>query len=237
MNTLKRGAFILLEGIDKCGKSTIAKCLVDSLNNKGYKCELLHFPDRTTYTGRLINEYLKNDNLKLNNEAIHLLFAANRWENIDKIKELLHKGITLVVDRYSYSGIAYSVAKSMLYVSFNLDKFNLHQFHILFSSDMDISWCKRPENGLPKPDLIFLLHLDDEEIAKRLNANTSDTERYENFVMQKKVADTYRNLVENDWHVIDANDSIENLESLLTQLSEPVIERVSNSPLQHLNFD
>lgn len=124
MNTIKRGAFILLEGIDKCGKSTISKRLVELLNDKGYRCELLHFPDRTTSTGHLINEYLKDGNCKLNNETIHLLFAANRWENVDKTKTLLLEGVNVIVDRYSYSGIAYSVAKSI----FRLRYYSWHYF-------------------------------------------------------------------------------------------------------------
>lgn len=102
---------------------------------------------------------------------------------------------------------------------------------------MDINWCKKPENGLPKPDIVFLLHLDDDQIAKRLEANNSDNERYENLSMQIKVAATYKQLIDKDWHVIDANDSIENLESLLVNASVDVMERVRNLPLRHFNFD
>lgn len=113
MNSIKRGALIVFEGIDKSGKSTHSKRLVNSLQTEGYKAKLMSFPDRTTNTGNLINEYLKNSDYNLNNQTIHLLFSANRWENVDRIKALLFDGINLVIDRYSYSGIAYSVAKSI----------------------------------------------------------------------------------------------------------------------------
>lgn len=41
--------------------------------------ELWRFPDREILTGQLINNYLASK-LELPDEAIHLLFAANRWE-------------------------------------------------------------------------------------------------------------------------------------------------------------
>ncbi len=84
-------------------------------------------------TGSLINKYLECST-ELDDHAIHLLFSANRWEllyvflsflgwifsmhlslNISThrpdMKKLLQKGTNVIVDRYSYSGIAFSAAK------------------------------------------------------------------------------------------------------------------------------
>lgn len=58
-----------------------------------------------------MNKYLQNREMKYPDEAIHLLFAANRWEMRDQILDDLEKGVTLVCDRYAYSGVAYSAAK------------------------------------------------------------------------------------------------------------------------------
>lgn len=41
--------------------------------------ELWRFPDRTNLTGKIINSYLESK-VDMPDEAIHLLFAANRWE-------------------------------------------------------------------------------------------------------------------------------------------------------------
>lgn len=109
-----RGALIVVEGVDRSGKSTQCRKLVQSLKNLNIKSELITFPDRTTLTGKLINEYLTNKECKLNNEAIHLLFTANRWESVDKMKSLLSNGITLIVDRYCYSGIVFSAVKESM---------------------------------------------------------------------------------------------------------------------------
>lgn len=111
MSSIKRGALIVLEGVDRSGKSTQAKKLVESLQIRNIPAELMVFPDRTTYTGKLISQYLNGDDFKLNDAAIHLLFTANRWENVDKMKKHISDGTTLVVDRYSFSGMAFSAVK------------------------------------------------------------------------------------------------------------------------------
>lgn len=116
MALIKRGALIVIEGVDKSGKSTQCRNLVKSLNENNIKTELINFPNRTTAIGKVIDEYLKRraDDAALNDHAIHLLFTANRWECIDKMTKLLYEGTTLVVDRYSYSGIVYSAIKQSM---------------------------------------------------------------------------------------------------------------------------
>ncbi len=41
-----RGAFILLEGCDRSGKTTQAKLLLEALKNKGQKVEFARFPGK-----------------------------------------------------------------------------------------------------------------------------------------------------------------------------------------------
>lgn len=81
------------------------------------KAEYINFPDRSTKSGHLINEFLTNKQ-DFSSETIHLLFTINRWEAKSKMESLLNAGTTLIVDRYSYSGVAYSAAKGIVYKSF-----------------------------------------------------------------------------------------------------------------------
>lgn len=74
MKRQNRGLFIVLEGLDKCGKSTQAKRISEKLN-----AEKMNFPDRTTGLGTIISSYLKGTT-EMQDEVIHLLFSANRWE-------------------------------------------------------------------------------------------------------------------------------------------------------------
>lgn len=103
----------------------------------------MNFPDRTTECGALINSFLTNKQ-EFDGETIHLLFTINRWEAMKKMEKLLKDGVTLIVDRYSYSGVAFSAAKGL-----------------------DLEWCKAPEKGLLKPDLVFLLDLPSHALANR----------------------------------------------------------------------
>ena len=60
----------------------------------------------------MINSYLQQS-VDLNDTAIHLLFSANRWEQQYQMLQDLSNGITLVVDRYAYSGVAFTAAKEV----------------------------------------------------------------------------------------------------------------------------
>ncbi|XP_070765159.1 thymidylate kinase isoform X2 [Enoplosus armatus] len=76
----KRGALIVLEGVDKAGKTTQCKKLVQALQQSGRPVEMMRFPDRTTTIGRLISAYLEKKS-DLEDHTVHLLFSANRWES------------------------------------------------------------------------------------------------------------------------------------------------------------
>ena len=89
-----RGALILIEGLDRSGKTTQTTLLLSKLKEKyGDKVKLYRFPgifpdelwmigrriDRSTVIGKQINEYLTNK-ANLDDHVIHLLFSSNRWE-------------------------------------------------------------------------------------------------------------------------------------------------------------
>ncbi|CAB1323764.1 unnamed protein product [Coregonus sp. 'balchen'] len=110
--TCRRGALIVLEGVDKAGKTTQCNKLVQTLQDSGRPAEMMRFPERTTKIGQLINSYLENKS-NLEDHTVHLLFSANRWELVPLMKEKLKQGISLVVDRYAFSGVAFTSAKPL----------------------------------------------------------------------------------------------------------------------------
>ncbi|XP_044523601.1 thymidylate kinase isoform X3 [Gracilinanus agilis] len=108
----RRGALIVLEGMDRAGKTTQGRKLVAALLEAGHTAELLRFPERSTEIGKLLGSYLEKKN-NMEDHTVHLLFSANRWEQVPLIKEKLSRGVTLVVDRYAFSGVAFTSAKEL----------------------------------------------------------------------------------------------------------------------------
>ncbi|XP_044801359.2 thymidylate kinase isoform X1 [Bubalus bubalis] len=77
----RRGALIVLEGVDRAGKSTQSRKLVDALCAEGHRAELLRFPERSTEIGKLLSSYLEKKS-EVEDHSVHLLFSANRWEHV-----------------------------------------------------------------------------------------------------------------------------------------------------------
>ncbi|XP_078446816.1 P-loop containing nucleoside triphosphate hydrolases superfamily protein isoform X1 [Wolffia australiana] len=192
-----RGSLIVLEGLDRSGKTSQSRRLVSFLEEEGVPVEAWHFPDRRTSIGSMISSYLAN-NAHLDDRAVHLLFSANRWEKRSLMEAKLNSGISLIVDRYAYSGVAFSAAKGL-----------------------PMDWCKAPEEGLIAPDVVVYLDIPPERAAER---GGYGEERYERLEFQSKVSDCYRNLRDASWKIIDGCLAEEDIQSKLRGL---VLECIS----------
>ncbi|XP_058521229.1 thymidylate kinase isoform X3 [Ochotona princeps] len=85
----RRGALIVLEGMDRSGKTTQSRRLVAALRTAGHRAELLRFPERSTEIGKLLSSYLEKKS-DMEDHSVHLLFSANRWERVCSWQRLLH---------------------------------------------------------------------------------------------------------------------------------------------------
>ncbi|CAB1412439.1 unnamed protein product [Pleuronectes platessa] len=207
----KRGALIVLEGVDKAGKTTQCQKLLQALQQSGRPVEMMRFPDRSTTIGQLISAYLQKKS-DLEDHTVHLLFSANRWEMVPLMKKKLEQGITLVVDRYAFSGVAFTGAKP----GFCLD------------------WCMKPDVGLPKPDLVMFLQLSPVEAALR---GQFGEERYETSSFQRAVQQKFEHLMKDpsiNWQVIDASKSVDDVHKDITTHSLNTINTAHNLPLGEL---
>lgn len=198
MSTLPRGALIVLEGLDRVGKSTLARGLVDHLQRISRPVTQCRFPDRTTQIGKLLDEILKDTSKKIDEHALHLLFSANRWELNKKIRKSIAQGLTVVIDRYSYSGIAYSSAKR----------------------DLQIEWCRETERGLPRPDLVIYLELSREAQYQREGFGE---ERFETKELQELIRYQYYKIMDmsqETWLKVIVDNK--NEEQVLSEIILPV---------------
>ncbi|RAO71568.1 uncharacterized protein BHQ10_007580 [Talaromyces amestolkiae] len=201
----KRGALVVVEGLDRAGKSSQCELLYKSLLGMNYKAKYIRFPDRSTPIGKQIDSYLRGES-QLDDHSIHLLFSANRWEVAQSIQKDIADGTTVIVDRYSYSGAVYSAAKG--------------------NPNLSLHWAWQPEVGLPRPDLCLFLSISPEEAAKR---GGYGVERYETDSMQKRVRDLFLSLLDlphnDEICVIDAGQSVD---EVAQDILEPVLECMKN---------
>ncbi|KAJ2963256.1 hypothetical protein NQZ79_g1673 [Umbelopsis isabellina] len=217
----KRGALIVVEGCDRSGKSTQCAKLVEYLAANNMKAQLLKFPGKsltrlstplTTSTGQMINSYLTNA-AELNDQAVHLLFSANRWEAMDSMRTLLLSGTTLVVDRYAYSGVAFTAAKGL-----------------------DISWCRNPDIGLLTPDLVLFLDLPIESAERRggFGEERPSLEGKYTKIHDDTYHDKYYHIltVVHKRQIIDADRSMSAIEQDIRHHTLSTIETAQSSPLK-----
>jgi len=132
---LRKGRIVVIEGMDKAGKTTQSRVLVSALRNKGKLCASLDFPDYSTPIGREIKSFLdgKRD---YPDETKLMLLSANRWEKKETIDRMLSNGTTLVMNRYYHSNLAYGVSKNL-----------------------ELDWLMTLDRGLPKEDLCIVLEI------------------------------------------------------------------------------
>lgn len=103
---MQKGFLITFEGIDGCGKSTLATNLYSYLAQNGYKAILTKEPGGTPF-GMQLRKILSEQEEKLSPKTEFLLFAADRATHIESIKPYLENGFIVISDRMADSSLAY----------------------------------------------------------------------------------------------------------------------------------
>ena len=146
----KRGLFIVVEGIDNCGKSTQAQMLRKYLQEKGLEVFNTREPGGTDI-GEEIRSILLDRKKMLDPKVQTLLFFTSREEFLQKIvKPKLDQGITVISDRFEASTYVYQG-----YVQGVDEKF----IDVLHDQVVEDSDCI--------PDLYIILDISSEESFKR----------------------------------------------------------------------
>uniref|UniRef100_H0XIF1 Thymidylate kinase n=1 Tax=Otolemur garnettii TaxID=30611 RepID=H0XIF1_OTOGA len=209
----QRGALIVLEGVDRAGKSTQARRLVSALCSAGRRAELLRFPAVVIVVWQSLAGFEPASSGVCGCAYDLKVSSETGWEEYRPlIKEKLSQGVTLIVDRYAFSGVAFTSAKE----NFSLD------------------WCKQPDVGLPKPDLVLFLQL---QLADAAVRGEFGQERYEDRPFQERALQCFHQLMADttlNWKIVDASRSIEDIHMELLALCEDVICTAAQRPLGEL---
>jgi dTMP kinase len=189
----------VVEGIDGSGKSTQIMLLREYLSRRGFNCEYLHFP-RTTepWFGELIARFLRGEfgSLKdVNPWLVAMLYAGDRKDAAPLINKWLGSGSMVLLDRYTYSNIAYQCAK--------LDREDERENLMNWILDLEFGHF-----GIPVPDLNIFLDVPFSFTEKKLLSSRAGKDRSylngnmdiheESLSFQKKVREMYLRVAETD---------------------------------------
>jgi dTMP kinase len=98
-----KGAFLVIEGIDGAGKTTLCSILEKRLTEEGYVVEVTQEP---TYDE--IGSFIREGKVKgISQKAEALLFTADRAVHTERISRLKEEGRIVICDRYFASTVAY----------------------------------------------------------------------------------------------------------------------------------
>ncbi|MFZ5940661.1 MAG: dTMP kinase [Bacteroidota bacterium] len=108
--------FIVLEGLDGSGKSTQVSMLKSRLENRGIAYEYLHFPRLNEgIFGEMIARFLRGEMGEIGQVdpyLVALIYAGDRADAAEMIRNWISAGKLVLVDRYVYSNIAFQGAKT-----------------------------------------------------------------------------------------------------------------------------
>ena len=187
-----KGKFLVLEGIDGCGKSTQVKLLVEYLNQSGSETIMVREPGGTKISEEirdiLLNRHL--DNICDRTEALLMTGSRSQLTN-EIILPSLIKGLNVVADRYYDSTLAYQGG----------------------GRELDLEWLIKLNHFATynlDPNITFFIDIDPKEAQKRKNQEEDRIERA-GIGLQARVRNAYIELAQRfkeRYVSIDGNSSV-----------------------------
>ena len=164
---MKRGTFIVVEGLDGAGVSVQSAFLESKLRKRGYKTLLTKEPT-TGLIGGMIREVLRAG-WHSSYKSIQLLFCADRAKHLeDEILPALESGRVVICDRYVFSSLAYG-----------------------FASGVDTHWLYNVNREFRMPDLTIYLDVSPDVSISRIGRE--QRELFEKREALSKVRKAYLN--------------------------------------------
>jgi len=194
-----KGAFLVIEGIDGAGKSTLCKILERRLTEEGRKVKVTQEPTHDEIGSFIREEKVKN----ISQKAEALLFVADRAVHTERILGWVEEGNIVICDRYFASTVAY-------------------QSSGLNGEALDREWLialNRPIIAVP--DLTVLLDIDPKKGMDRIGER-GELSKYEVLHYLENTRREYLRLADEfDFMIIDAEESQAEIANIIiTKLRE-----------------
>lgn len=195
---MKRGKFIVFEGISGTGKETQAKLLQEYLAKRGDKSQIVYHP--STELKETLSLWRKTRNIDHVSETYFLL--ADRYDRVRQvIKPALARGEWVISLRNWVSALVYQAKTS-------LDRTHFTEEFARFE---------------PKPDFLLFFDITPEEAIDRITKRHKKTGealgKFETREHLSKKRAAYRAILQSINHIrIDASNSIENIHTQIVNL-------------------
>ncbi|MGL5380162.1 dTMP kinase [Clostridium sp.] len=144
---MKRGTFIVFEGGEGSGKTTILEKIYEELNYRGINCIKTREPGGIKISEDIRGIILDRENTEMDGRTEALLYAAARRQHlIEKVIKALDQGKVVLCDRFVYSSLAYQGHARGLGIDevLEINKFAIKDC----MPDLTILFDIRPEVGL-----------------------------------------------------------------------------------------
>lgn len=203
-----RGKFIVFEGSDGSGKTTILNNVKKYLDDSKIEYIITREPGGTAIGEQVREILLNNLNTTMNDRTEALLFAAARAQSVEEVlKPALNSKKLVISDRYVLSSIAYQgYARDI-------------------SIDGVVSINEFAIDGL-KPDWTFFFDVDPIAVLDRKKSSVkADRLEEEGNSYHSKVYEGYKELIKkmNNIIVIDASKSIEDVTEKTIEYLEKIL--------------
>ncbi|MBU0685301.1 MAG: dTMP kinase [Thermoplasmatota archaeon] len=193
--------FVVFEGIDGCGKSSVARLVAERI---GKRAVLTREPTES-WIGKAVR---KGDKHKVSPYTDALLFMADRAQHSIWISEQLKKGKLVLSDRYYHSTVAYQAA-------YLKDKFDGDAFKWLLEANERISL---------HPELTVLLVISPESALERIRGTRSKLSRFEKLDFLREVHSNYLKLARQDRSIVKV-DAKKDLGSVVEKVLQEIKKR------------
>ena len=194
---LRKGKIIVIEGIDKAGKTTQAKLLQKKIRSK---CVRFDFPDYSTPVGKEIKQFLDGKR-GYPDEVKMILLSANRWEKKAEIERVIGKGTTIIMNRYYQSNLVYGISKGL-----------------------KLGWLLALEKGLPRADLVIVIDIKSNTLVTRTKNGVIDTFE-KDLELIRKVKKNYRILANKfNWSIIDGEKSVDDVHYQVLKIVKKIVK-------------
>ena len=197
MSDVKRGKFIVFEGIDGAGKTTQINLLANYLREQGRTVYCTAEPTETV-SGGLLRDALSGATRRTICEmaAMFVFDRINHNVNpVNGIQKMLADGFDVICDRYYYSSLAYQ------------------------GSGTDPEWVGNMNLNCPeimRPDICIFLDLTPEQSMARINRGRATQEIYENEEKLTQVRNQFYRVFEDlkdrdNIQIVDAYRAVEEI--------------------------